>query len=50
MTETRGKSRVNPTEYKKDIVVQTWAESRDVATLVKWMDQENEHPRSMSYW
>ena len=37
---TKGRSRVNPREYKRDILMQVWLQSRHLATLLKWLEGE----------
>lgn len=39
---TKGKSLINPTSYKGDVLTQVWLDSRVLATLSNWLDgQEN---------
>ena len=45
---TRGSSMINPTNYKGDVLVQVWVDSRVLATLCKWMDEKGNYSRFMS--
>jgi len=38
--ETRGNSMIDPRSYKKDVPMQAWMDSRDIATLSEWLDVE----------
>ena len=35
---TRGSSLINPLNYKGDVLVQVWVDSRVLATLCRWLD------------
>jgi len=35
---TRGKAMTNPRSYKRDVMTQTWLESRQLATIMRWLD------------
>ena len=37
---TRGNSRIDPVNYKGDVLTQAWIDSRVLATLMIWMDGE----------
>jgi hypothetical protein len=37
---TKGRSRVNPRKYKRDVLMQVWLQSRHLATLLKWLEDE----------
>lgn len=39
---------INPLNYKGDVLVQVWMDSRVLATLTRWMDGEGVFPRFMS--
>lgn len=45
---TRGKSGLDPVNYKGDVLVQVWIDSRVLATLSSWLENLNEYPRFMS--
>ena len=45
---TRGKSLINPLNYKGDVLVQVWMDSRVLATLCRWLDNSEFHSRFMS--
>ena len=45
---TRGNSLINPLNYKGDVLVQVWVDSRVLATLCKWMDEKGNYSRFMS--
>ena len=45
---TKGKSRVNPLNYKGDVLVQVWVDSRVLATLCNWLDRSGYYPNYMS--
>lgn len=45
---TRGHSLINPLNYKGDVLVQVWVDSRVLATLTRWMDSKGTFPRFMS--
>ena len=40
---TKGKSRIMPKKYKGDTYVQCWLDSRKLATLSKWLDEDSDH-------
>lgn len=37
---TKGMSKINPKTYKRDVLMQVWMQSRHLATLLKWFDNE----------
>ena len=45
---TKGSSMINPLNYKGDVLVQVWVDSRVLATIVRWMDSKGNYPRFMS--
>ncbi len=45
---TRGNSMINPLNYKGDVLVQVWVDSRVLATLYKWLDNQGVYVRYMS--
>lgn len=45
---TKGSSVINPLNYKGDVLVQTWVDSRVLATLCKWLDTQGVHSQHMS--
>lgn len=45
---TKGSSMINPLNYKGDVLVQVWVDSRVLATLCRWMDDQGEYARFMS--
>ena len=45
---TKGGSKVIPKNYKNDVMVQVWMESRKLATLSKWLEKEGRSPRFLS--
>ncbi len=45
---TRGMSLLNPQNYKGDVLVQVWIDSRVLATLCNWMDSNGSYSRFMS--
>ena len=45
---TRGSSLINPMNYKGDVLVQVWVDSRVLATLCKWLDKAGFYSRFMS--
>lgn len=45
---TKGGSMLNPLNYKGDVLVQVWMDSRVLATLCKWLDLQGTHTRFMS--
>jgi len=45
---TKGSSMINPLNYKGDVLVQLWMDSRVLATIVRWMDSKGNYPRYMS--
>lgn len=45
---TRGKSVLNPVNYKGDALIQVWMDSRILATLLMWLDRQEQYPRFMS--
>ena len=46
--ETRGRGKVNPRQYKGDVITQVWLDSRMLATLSNWLDVEGIFPRFLS--
>ena len=46
--ETRGKSMIDPVNYKNDVLTQAWVDSRTLATLMMWLDSVGAQPRTMS--
>lgn len=46
---TKGGSLINPVSYKGDVMVQVWMDSRVLATLCKWLENEGEIPRFLSH-
>lgn len=45
---TKGSSLIKPLNYKGDVLVQVWVDSRVLATLCRWMDEQGEYARFMS--
>ena len=45
---TKGGSLINPLNYKGDVLVQVWMDSRVLATLCRWLDNAGFHSRFMS--
>ena len=45
---TRGKSIINPLNYKGDVLVQVWMDSRVLATMSNWLDGQEMYTRFMS--
>ena len=45
---TRGSSLINPLNYKGDVLVQVWMDSRVLATLTNWLEKSGAYPRFMS--
>lgn len=45
---TRGKSVIDPVDYKNDALVQVWIDSRVLATLMVWLDGQGSQPRTMA--
>lgn len=45
---TRGRSLIQPRNYKGDANIQVWMDSRVLATLTIWMEKEGMMPRFMS--
>jgi hypothetical protein len=45
---TRGMSIINPLNYKGDVLVQVWVDSRILATLMHWLDAQGTYPTYMS--
>ena len=45
---TRGLSMINPLNYKGDVLVQVWVDSRVLATLMHWLDAQGTYPAYMS--
>lgn len=45
---TKGQSMINPLNYKGDVLVQVWVDSRVLATLCRWLDKNDCHSRFMS--
>jgi len=46
--ETRGKSAIDPVDYKGDALVQVWIDSRVLATLSAWLDKVGNLTRFLS--
>lgn len=46
---TKGTSLINPVNYKGDVMVQVWMDSRVLATLCRWLESEGEIPRFLSH-
>ena len=46
---TKGNSLINPLNYKGDVLVQVWVDSRLLATLCRWMDGKGTYPRFLSH-
>lgn len=45
---TKGNSMINPLNYKGDVLVQVWIDSRVLATLCRWLDKQGTYSRFMS--
>ncbi len=45
---TKGHSIINPLNYKGDVLVQVWVDSRVLATLCNWLDDKGTYARYMS--
>jgi hypothetical protein len=45
---TRGQSLINPLNYKGDVLVQVWVDSRVLATLCQWLDESGTYPNYLS--
>lgn len=45
---TKGNSLIKPLNYKGDVLVQVWVDSRVLATLCKWLEGEGVYTRFMS--
>ena len=45
---TRGSAKIDPLNYKDDVLVQVWIDSRVLATLSQYLDLQGEYPRYMS--
>jgi hypothetical protein len=45
---TKGTSMINPLNYKGDVLVQVWIDSRVLATLCRWLDSKGNYSRFMS--
>ena len=45
---TKGKSVIDPLNYKNDVLTQAWVDSRVLATLMTWLDGLGSEPRTMS--
>lgn len=45
---TKGNSMINPLNYKGDVLVQVWIDSRVLATLCGWLDDKGTYARYMS--
>ena len=45
---TKGSSMINPLNYKGDVLVQVWIDSRVLATLCGWLDDKGTYTRYMS--
>jgi hypothetical protein len=45
---TKGLSLINPLNYKGDVLVQVWVDSRVLATLCRWLDKNEVYSRFMS--
>lgn len=48
MNETRGIGNVSPVSYKKDCLVQVWLESRQLAMLLQWLEDNQRFVRFKS--
>ncbi len=48
MDSTKGGSVINPLNYKGDVLVQVWVDSRVLATLCRWLDNQGVYTRFMS--
>ena len=45
---TKGHSMINPLNYKGDVLVQVWVDSRVLATLCEWLDSKGVYPVYLS--
>lgn len=45
---TRGKSKIEPINYKGDVIVQVWLDSRILATLDRWLDEHGDRVKFLS--
>lgn len=45
---TKGRSNLNPLNYKGDVMVQVWLDSRLLVTLNNWLETSGEYPRFLS--
>jgi hypothetical protein len=45
---TRGRGKLNPKVYKPDALVQVWLDSRKLALLSRWLDQDGQRTRFLS--
>ena len=45
---TKGASLLDPESYKGDVLVQVWMDSRKLATLSRWLDEQGNYTRFMS--
>ena len=45
---TKGKAMLNPKTYKGDVLVQAWIDSRQLAMLSVWLDNNDRRTRYMS--
>lgn len=45
---TKGSSLINPLNYKGDVLVQVWMDSRVLATLASWLEKNGIYARFMS--
>lgn len=45
---TKGSSMINPLNYKGDVLVQVWVDSRVLATLCRWLDKNGLYSKFMS--
>lgn len=45
---TKGNSTLDPIDYKGDVMVQVWLDSRMLATLSNWLEGLGDYPRFMS--
>ncbi len=46
--KTGGTSKINPLNYKGDVLTQTWIDSRVLASLTVWMEKVGYRPRTLS--
>jgi len=45
---TKGGARMQPLNYKGDVLTQVWVDGRILATLSRWLEKNDYYPRSMS--